>query len=204
MNLPYYFQYDIVKCTGPNECNCTERHPHIEPIEPVPWKNIVKTITLHDNKTMALDSQNLTDNRVGARLKHINIGPIANGSEPCWTHCLSRISETLWWEVWYVSYEASITFIAFILKLKLINPFLYFIPVSILINVKLFVGLNETDTNSHNNHTKHSDVLQTPQNMETKKTIKGIYGSRSNSGNSYTKYILLQSRYCRSRCFYFK
>ena len=102
MNLPYYFQYDIVKCNMPSECECPERHPHIDPI---PLRNTLNTIILNTNEAKAMWSQNIVESMEETRLQHSYNSPIANGIEPCWTHCLSKISETLWWDIWYISYE---------------------------------------------------------------------------------------------------
>ena len=90
MNIPYYFQYDVIACLDSMDfCNCSKPNSTDENFHPNPWWGYQAYEVI---KTPAFPkSQNTTE---------------YNGeSVVFWMHCLSDFQETMLWNLWYILYE---------------------------------------------------------------------------------------------------
>ena len=99
MNIPYYFQYKMVPCHKLMKfCNCTAWEAAHYKFHPFSLR----------------DQQSIT--RLSYSEDQVNIQNQSNFEEKeivYWMHCRSEFSTTLFWKIWYYSYEVSLSYFSF-------------------------------------------------------------------------------------------
>ena len=97
MNMPYYFQYDMVPCHKPivqnDTCKCPKTNYDEDEFHPIPWWEYFHTRKMPITQNILLKNQNYSD--------------FSNSEVVFWMHCRTKFSFTLVWNIWYIGYEVS-------------------------------------------------------------------------------------------------
>ena len=92
MNIPYYFQYDVIACLDSmKHCNCSQTNSTDQGFHPNPWWGYYLSEVA--NTRLSTKSQNGSN--------------YDDESVVYWMHCLSDFQETELWNLWYILYEVS-------------------------------------------------------------------------------------------------
>ena len=99
MNIPNYFQYDMVPCNKQSmqSCNCSEWNPTDNKFHPFPvWEQLsISRVSMNSSETYEFDG------------KYQGEKIFEQDEVVYWMHCHSKFSVSLFWNIWFIAYEVN-------------------------------------------------------------------------------------------------